>query len=426
MALAGGDTDRARPWPGRSAKVGADPRSAATHVEVIKAWSACRTRRRGPARLRTRARPRHRGRAGAVAAAGPARAGHDRAARPRGHRPAGAALREAVELGASTTAVLELQLAAAGESRFRLAEADGHARAALAVSERLGLAQVRAKALYFLAENRALRGDREEMEHYLTLTAQAAPGDRELEAFAWGGARAMRALMRSQDLVITATAASRRARRPPAHCTARRARVLPRDLADPGGRRGSPGAGRGRRRPAGLPTVVPAHHGDAGLRRGHPGRAPRRAGPGRRPGPGGRGGAGRVPRLGRPRPAARRGIGPEVPVGTARSGRLRAALDSFTSLGYAALAGYAAASFSKRPRPTRWTRYGFTARETEVSALVGQGLASQADRHPVALFGAHRGETRREPAAQGSGPLTYRAGRPGRRAGRAFQVTLGG
>lgn len=30
-----------------------------------------------------------------------------------------------------------------------------------------------------------------------------------------------------------------------------------------------------------------------------------------------------------------------------------------------------------RPRPSRWTRYGFTARETEVLTLVAQGLANK-------------------------------------------------
>lgn len=104
--------------------------------------------------------------------------------------------RQAVELGAlSTTAVLYLQLAAAGESRFAFEEAGEHARAALAIGERLGLAQVRAKALYFLAENRALQGNGEEMERFLRLLTAAAPHDRQLEAFAWGGARAMLALL---------------------------------------------------------------------------------------------------------------------------------------------------------------------------------------------------------------------------------------
>jgi DNA-binding CsgD family transcriptional regulator len=285
------------------------------------------------------------------------------------------ALREAVELGAvSTTAVLELQLAAAGESRFRLAEADGHARAALAVSERLGLAQVRAKALYFLAENRALRGDREEMEHYLTLTAQAAPGDRELEAFAWGGARAMRALM-SQDLV-TATAAFRRAAallRTAPHAEPAFFRGIWPILAAAAGDHQAQAAVDDALR-AGL-TVVPAHHGTLGYaeailagRRGEPGLA------------------GDLARAAEAALAGYPGWADLARLLAAESALryqwgqperwLRAALDSFTSLGYAALAGRCR-ELLEGPRPTRWTRYGFTARETEVLALVGQGLANK-------------------------------------------------
>ena len=102
----------------------------------------------------------------------------------------------AADLGAlSTAAVLDLQLAAAGDSLFDTDEAARYARACLAMSERLGLHQVRAKALYFLAESSAMRCDREQAEHFIALTLAAAPGDRALEAFCWGGARGMLALL---------------------------------------------------------------------------------------------------------------------------------------------------------------------------------------------------------------------------------------
>ena len=55
------------------------------------------------------------------------------------------ARQSADELGAlSTRAVIDLQLTAAFMLRFALAPAAGHARSALAISERLGLAKVRA------------------------------------------------------------------------------------------------------------------------------------------------------------------------------------------------------------------------------------------------------------------------------------------
>jgi tetratricopeptide (TPR) repeat protein len=106
------------------------------------------------------------------------------------------ARRMAQQLGAlNTVAVLDIQLMATLHSRFALAEAEHHARSALALSERLRLNAVRAKALYGLAENRAMRRIPQEMESYLALTASAAPDDRALEAFGWGGCRGMLALL---------------------------------------------------------------------------------------------------------------------------------------------------------------------------------------------------------------------------------------
>ena len=105
------------------------------------------------------------------------------------------ARRTADDLGAlSTAAVLDLQLSAAFFFRFALDDADEHARAALAISERLGMGQIRAIALVFLGEIFGLRQEPAEMERFFALAASAAPGDPEIEGSAWGGGRAMMAL----------------------------------------------------------------------------------------------------------------------------------------------------------------------------------------------------------------------------------------
>ena len=85
------------------------------------------------------------------------------------------ARRTAAEFGAlSTAAVVDLQLSAVRHSRFELALAADSARSALALSERLALGQVRAKALAMLAENAGWRGQREEMERYIGLMTGVA------------------------------------------------------------------------------------------------------------------------------------------------------------------------------------------------------------------------------------------------------------
>ena len=282
---------------------------------------------------------------------------------------------QAVELGAlSTTAVLEVQLAAAGESRFALAEAAEHARAALAISQRLGLADVRAKALYFLAENHALRGDREEMERFLALTAAAAPDDRQLEGFAWGGARAMLALL--QDDREAAVAAFRRAaavlRTTPHAEPAFFRGIWPLLLACAGDHQAQAEIDEARR--AGI-TVFPGHHGTLGYAAAIlAGRRGERA---------------RATSLARAADSALAAFPGWVdlarllaaePALTNRWGEperwLRAARDSFTALGLPVLAERCQ-QLLHGPRPSRWTRYGFTARETEVLVLVGQGLANK-------------------------------------------------
>jgi len=110
------------------------------------------------------------------------------------------ALWRAGDLGAmSTAAVLNLQLAAAADGRFDLDELARFARDSLSISERLGLEEVRAKALTFLVESCALRGDGEQTEHYAARALAAAGGDRMVEAFVWGAGRAMLALLRNDQ-----------------------------------------------------------------------------------------------------------------------------------------------------------------------------------------------------------------------------------
>ena len=106
------------------------------------------------------------------------------------------ARRSAQTLGAlSTAATLDLQLAAVSHLRFELDEGARYAQDALDLSERLGLDRVRVMALWFLAENHALRRERGESERLLALTQAAAPGDAEVDGMVWAGARAMTALL---------------------------------------------------------------------------------------------------------------------------------------------------------------------------------------------------------------------------------------
>jgi DNA-binding CsgD family transcriptional regulator/tetratricopeptide (TPR) repeat protein len=111
------------------------------------------------------------------------------------------ARRLAGEFGAlSTAAEIDLQLVAVGHSRFELDMAKEHGLSALELAERLVLGRVRAKALIFLAENTAWRGDRAEMERYIGLAVSASPDDRMLAAFAWGS-RGMRELLHGDPRV---------------------------------------------------------------------------------------------------------------------------------------------------------------------------------------------------------------------------------
>jgi DNA-binding CsgD family transcriptional regulator/tetratricopeptide (TPR) repeat protein len=106
------------------------------------------------------------------------------------------AKRIADELGAASTgAVIDLQLTAVAMFRSELGEAEHHARSALAISTRLGLAKTRAIVLLFLGEVQALRRDRAGMDRFLALAHAAEPGDPEIEGSALAGARGMLALL---------------------------------------------------------------------------------------------------------------------------------------------------------------------------------------------------------------------------------------
>ena len=92
----------------------------------------------------------------------------------------------AERLGAvSTVAILDLQLAAAYTCRWDLDTCDDHAQTAVAAAERLGLNQVRAKALAVLAGSASMRADAEQAERYAAQAIAADPDDRMLDGFRW-------------------------------------------------------------------------------------------------------------------------------------------------------------------------------------------------------------------------------------------------
>ncbi len=105
--------------------------------------------------------------------------------------------REAAErVGAmSTAAILDLQLSAAFTCHWNLDACDHHASSAIEIAERLGLEQVRAKALAMLTGSAGMRADLAETDRYAALTVAAAPDDAMLEGFCWG--------MRGMALLLT-------------------------------------------------------------------------------------------------------------------------------------------------------------------------------------------------------------------------------
>jgi DNA-binding CsgD family transcriptional regulator/tetratricopeptide (TPR) repeat protein len=88
------------------------------------------------------------------------------------------ARRAAEQLGAlAAVAILDLQLAAAFTCRWDLDTCDGHARAAVALAERLGLDQVRSKALAVLTGSAAMRADTAQTDRYAAQAVAAGPED---------------------------------------------------------------------------------------------------------------------------------------------------------------------------------------------------------------------------------------------------------
>jgi DNA-binding CsgD family transcriptional regulator len=85
----------------------------------------------------------------------------------------------------STVAILDLQLAAAYTCRWDLDTCDDHAQAAVTAAGRLGLNQVRAKALAVLAGSASMRADAEQAERYAAQAIAADPDDRMLDGFRW-------------------------------------------------------------------------------------------------------------------------------------------------------------------------------------------------------------------------------------------------
>lgn len=108
--------------------------------------------------------------------------------------------RQAAErMGAlSTAAILDLQLSAGYTCRWDLESCDRHAASAIAIAERLGLDQVRAKALAMLTGSAAMRADRAETERYAAMSAAAGPEDPMLEGFGWG-MRGLALLLAGED-----------------------------------------------------------------------------------------------------------------------------------------------------------------------------------------------------------------------------------
>src|SRR5579875_840345 len=283
------------------------------------------------------------------------------------------ARRTAAELGAfSTVAVLDLQLAAAYDFRLEFDRCARHARLA-AAAERLGIGAVLAKALLFRAEAHAMRQELAEMEQCLRQARAAAPDDPFIEAFGWGGCRAMSALFRG-DLAgaISAFARSMSMLRPLPHPEPAMFRAIgPLALAAVGDGRAADALARARR---GTVTVARFNRGALGYaeaiaagRRGDPGGAAELA---RLADADLAGSFGHLCRLLAAAAARRDGWGDPA-------GWLEAAHSDFAAKGLAGLAAQCRALLDA-PAPDRLSRFGITAREADVLLLVAEGLANKA------------------------------------------------
>src|SRR5262249_18763660 len=80
---------------------------------------------------------------------------------------------------------LDLQLAAAFTCRWELGTCDAHAQAAVDLAERLGLDQVRAKALAVLTGSASMRADAGQTERYAARAIAADPDDQMIEGICW-------------------------------------------------------------------------------------------------------------------------------------------------------------------------------------------------------------------------------------------------
>ena len=197
------------------------------------------------------------------------------------------ARRIADDLGAASTgALIDLQLTAAAVFRFELDEAERCGQSALATSTRLGLSQLRAIVLVFLAEVHAMRRDPAEMERYIALASRAAPGDPEIEGSALAGARDAGAARRRHGGRL---GSPRPGHRLAGHASAARPGPLPRPVAATARRAWrQQGGDRDRPRPGHRPDCQPGQPRSARLRRCDPCGTRRPAGPGHRTGRGGR------------------------------------------------------------------------------------------------------------------------------------------
>ena len=271
-----------------------------------------------------------------------------------------------------TLAILDLQLAAAFTCRWDLDTCDRHARDAVALAQRLGLHQIRAKALTVLAGSAGMRADAEVVEHYAAQAMAADPDDRAVEGICWAargtalllggdGAAAVDPFSRGMDIL---------ARLPNAEPAGLRA-LWPLLLAarrPPGRAGGQGGAAAGGRR-------YPHEPQPDRLRRSHPDRAGRAAAAGHRAGRGQRRGLHELRKLGRAGPAVRRAgrvrrrVGRPGALADQRRARIR-------DRGLDRLAGRCR-ELRNQSQPNPWVAAGITAREAEVLRLVADGLPNK-------------------------------------------------
>ena len=284
------------------------------------------------------------------------------------------ARRRAEEVGAiSIAATLDLQLSACYTARWQLDRCDAHARSALEVAERLGLHQVRAKALAMLAGSASMRADVEATDNFADLTAAVAPGDQGLAGFTLA-CRGMAAFMDGDTaggVDVWSQGMAVLAHLPNAEPASVRA-LWPLVLASLGDRRARPAIEEARRLGVGgfilnrgligyAEAVLAGRAGDprraeelasattAGFVNCEPWAALARflAAPGAR-----------ADRWGRPQHW------------------LADAVEAFTALGLQTLAGRAE-RLCQEAEPNPWAVDGITDREAHVLRLVGQGLANK-------------------------------------------------